>query len=112
MSIRYKAKRRARYRRNGRRCEDCGKPYSIECRYAYGCGGRDDGKADEHLCGECAAKAGFCRVCGDFCGGTSGFDFAHPGLCDNCHDQMRADFDDSEPDGEDCFNEAFDEVPW
>ena len=56
-----------------------------------------DGLPDELLCSAHAAEAGYCMVCGDFWGGIESFDFLHPGVCDNCHDELEAndaDFND------------------
>lgn len=48
-------------------------------------------------CPEHAAEEGFCSCCGIFSAGIESFDFIHPGLCDNCYDQIEADnIDDSE----------------
>lgn len=64
-----------------------------------GCGSSDpiictiDGEVHQLLCGYHAAEYGFCSGCGVFSAGITSFDFHHPGLCDNCHDQLSSDFD-------------------
>lgn len=48
----------------------------------------------EWLCGTHAAEAGYCSACGDFWGGIESFEFRHPRLCDNCHDELAEPEDD------------------
>lgn len=55
----------------------------------------DDGKPDYYYCGKHASRF-FCRICGQFWAGIESFDFMHPGLCDNCYDQIAHDFDDGD----------------
>lgn len=61
-----------------------------------------DKEPDFYYCAHHAKHAGFCICCGEFWAGIESFDFEHPGYCDNCHDQMEADFrewDDLDEDG-------------
>jgi hypothetical protein len=60
----------------------------------------------EWLCGTHAAGAGYCYVCGRFSAGEDGFDHLHPGLCDECHVEVRADA------GEDEEEDGFCESQW
>ena len=41
-------------------------------------------------CADHAVENGFCCGCGIFCAGIESFDFIHPGLCDNCYDEVKA----------------------
>ena len=41
-------------------------------------------QVSEYLCPDHAARAGYCRLCGAFEGGTEGFEFSHPGYCESC----------------------------
>jgi hypothetical protein len=41
-------------------------------------------------CHEHAEKEGFCSICGDFWGGIESFEFWHPGICDNCWDEIQS----------------------
>lgn len=44
----------------------------------------------QRYCSEHAAENGYCYSCGIFCSGIESFDFGkHPGLCDNCADEVR-----------------------
>lgn len=53
------------------------------------------------LCPDCLeADGSFCLRCGEFCSGLESFDFIHPGYCDNCWDEIRAQNDDWECDEE------------
>lgn len=91
---------------------------SMKCQHE-GC--QNDGRAcfldawdDEpngQYCGEHAHLYGFCRICGLFWGGIESFEFLHPGLCDNCHDQIEADYGEPEGDEWDCvdWNEDIEE---
>ena len=111
MSVRYKAKHRLRYYVRRQVCQKCGGPHAIACflpeppRLIWSHGrGSERAKArerapDEVLCRKHAQEAGYCRSCGDFWAGIESFDFGHPGLCDHCYDQVRADEAwDEEPD--------------
>lgn len=121
MSKRYRLKRRARYNEN-RKCQDCGKRGTIACFlfdggsrmiYSFRHANHDSRPAmrerdpDERLCRDCAAKAGFCRCCGEFWGGIDSFEFTHPGICDHCADDIRQDMEDE---SDNCCEEA--DVPW
>lgn len=90
MSKRYKARRRFRYFVQRLKCQQCGEDNATAC-YLPEPYSRDR-MPDEMLCAVHAGRAGYCRSCGDFWGGIESFEFLHPGLCDNCDDQIRADF--------------------
>lgn len=49
-----------------------------------------------------AAEKGYCCCCGQFCAGSTSFDFTHPGYCDNCYEEVRSDYEDE--DDEDFFD--------
>ena len=66
------------------RCDRCGAAaISVRC---------DEG-LEGWLCPEHAADEGYCAMCGEFSAGQDGFDWHHPGLCDNCNDEFEADTD-------------------
>ena len=44
-----------------------------------------------YYCGDHAEDNGFCVGCGTFSAGLESFDFIHPGLCDNCYDEVKSD---------------------
>lgn len=75
------------------KCEhkDCDSEDTIECRlYDYE-------KHEDiifHYCSKHAEANGFCCCCGDFWGGIESFEFWHPGLCDNCYDDIQAEMDE------------------
>lgn len=112
MSKRYKSKRRFRYHVQRQRCQRCGRPDAVLCylpepvRMFYSGMALYERAPDEVLCGEHASRLGYCRSCGDFWGGIESFEFGHPGLCDQCHDQIEADFAESEYE-EDCYWDGF-----
>jgi len=56
---------------------------------ALGCCYPDDDQPSEFYCCTHAAENGFCWLCGTFCGGLESFEFFHPGLCDQCYDQIQ-----------------------
>jgi len=86
------------YKPSGLICEVCGYDDSIQCMLWNQDIGDDE--PSQVLCGEHAAKEGYCCCCGTFCAGMTSFDFHHPGYCDNCYDQVKADCgeDDEEDD--------------
>ena len=54
--------------------------------------------ADSHYCPEHAKQYGFCYGCGQFWGGVETFEFAHvynipDGLCENCGDEVRREYE-------------------
>ena len=58
---------------------------------------------DEHYCATHAHEHGWCWGCGQFWGGVESFDFGSyygnvAGLCDNCSDAVKDDFDDFDDD--------------
>lgn len=85
------------------RCQECKEPYSLACQiYIHD---PDHGTGDyyqtEYLCGEHAAKAGYCPGCGAFIAGISGMGV----YCDTCEPE----FDDSgewDEDEEDVCNQC------
>lgn len=76
-------------------CSECGKDTDglMTCMFADG--------EEIHLCPDCLkADGSFCLSCGHFCAGMTNFDFVHPGYCDNCWDEIRAENHDWECDEE------------
>jgi hypothetical protein len=53
-------------------------------------------------------EQGFCCCCGLFCGGMESFDFGgfgrQAGYCDNCWDQIMADYDWDRDEDEDDYD--------
>ena len=106
MSLRNRLKKRQR--RNGT-CQECDKLGALPCYLPepwrtvtvritrHGKLVREEVRdrfPDELLCPDCCRKGGcYCVSCGEFWGGIESFDFIHPGICDHCHDQIRADMD-------------------
>ena len=85
-------RRRRRAAQAGPRCKTCGTRHGVlECRF------HPWEKPDRYLCSACAMKEGFCCCCGLFCAGIDSFDFGEfgrqRGYCDNCWDQIMADYD-------------------
>jgi hypothetical protein len=117
MSKRYKSKRRFRYYAQREICQRCGHHPATLCYLpgpprTYGSYyNLKERSPDEVLCGEHASLAGYCRCCGDFWGGIDSFEFGHPGLCDQCHDQIEADFAESEYEEDYDFSFYADEIP-
>ncbi len=69
---------------------NCESTDTIKCTVGYH---DDNGQWVEdvfYYCADHAADHGFCFSCGLFCAGIESFDFIHPGLCDNCFDEIRA----------------------
>jgi hypothetical protein len=83
------------YQSSGLTCEVCGYDDSIKC---YLDPPHENEQPNQILCGEHAAKEGYCCCCGLFCAGMTSFDFTHPGYCDNCYDEVRSNEDDDEED--------------
>lgn len=89
-----------------RRCSVCRSRDVLECRlYPWE-------KPHDYACSDHAMELGFCCCCGLFCGGMESFDFGgfgrQPGYCDNCWDQIMADYDwdrDEDEDGYDLYDE-------
>lgn len=79
-------------------CEECGYADSIKCYI-------DEPEEDDAviLCGEHAAKQGYCCCCGRFSCGLTSFDFHHPGYCDNCYDQVVDDTGENDEDDDDYY---------
>lgn len=75
-------------------CEKCSLPDAIPCFLITS----KNNEPDEYLCSSCAEKEGYCSLCGWFSAGLDGFDFLHPGLCNNCHEQIYDDYYDPEMD--------------
>ena len=73
---------------HGARCEepDC-KGSAILCKLP-------EAESIRALCPDHAVEQGYCRSCGEFWAGIESFDLRASGLCDHCHDELCADFDD------------------
>lgn len=56
--------------------------------------GTDDDPPVEYYCTDHAMQHGFCTVCGVFSAGMETFEFIHPGVCDTCDDELRAENDE------------------
>lgn len=98
MSIRHKQKRRARYFIQRNICQRCG---AQNANHYWLPETPLDQKPDDVLCGKCASLW-YCLSCGNFSAGCEGFDFLHPGLCDNCrHDPDLSDYDEEDDYGDD-----------
>jgi hypothetical protein len=89
------------YQKSGLICEVCGYDDSLRCSIDF-----ENPEDDEILCGEHAAKAGYCCCCGQFCAGMTSFDFHHPGYCDNCYDQIKADCGEDDQDDDEDYWQA------
>ncbi len=68
----------------------------------------ETGEPNHWYCSNHAFKHGFCWGCGLFWGGCESFDFARhrggiQGLCENCSDAARADFESGLEDNEEEF---------
>jgi len=86
--------------KNKKRCwqPGCTETDTIKCRVYE----RDeaDGKWKPDIfryCHDHAKENGFCYCCGELCAGIESYEFTHPGLCDNCFDQIEADMGWDEP---------------
>lgn len=78
-----------------KKCSTCGKlsDLTTTCSYLEG--------TEIELCPTCLEKDGsFCVSCGQFCAGLQGFEFIHPGYCDNCWDEIESDCGDWEDEEE------------
>ena len=85
-------RRRRRAAQAGPRCKTCGTREAVlECRFYVWV------KPYRYLCSVHAVEEGFCGGCGLFCGGIESFDFGgfgrQRGYCDNCWDEIMADYD-------------------
>jgi len=101
MSIRRQQLKRERYQRKQRQCtytDDQGMRCAHEGR-ACELPDYDSGHVDiEYVCGEHAARMGYCPGCGQFWGGVGSFEMT--GLCDNCRHEAEADnWHDEDNDG-------------
>lgn len=61
----------------------------------------------EFYCVEHAHGAGYCWACGGFFAGIGSFEVSRDGLCDECYDETRDDFDEDFDDWED-FDDRID----
>jgi len=71
----------------------------------------DDGKPSYYYCFKHAPQEGFCYICRQFWAGIESFDFIHPGLCDNCNEQIEHDFDDGDDDDYDPLSDYYGDLP-
>lgn len=81
--------------------EDCFEP-GIACRFAW-----ELEAVEEWLCHEHAPAEGYCSNCGVYSAGTEGFDFEHPGWCNDCYAALQDELDDEddwEDEGYDDFS--------
>jgi hypothetical protein len=78
--------------------EECDAP-GIPCYYNW-----SDADPDDWYCHEHCYKNGFCPGCGLFNAGFESFDFAKDQLCESCHENWIAEFDEDEFDYEDEFD--------
>ena len=79
--------------KNSKRCWQPGCPSTdtIKCQAHYL---DDDGEwhtDKSRYCHDHAKDNGFCSCCGIFSAGVESYDFIHPGLCDNCYDEIQAE---------------------
>lgn len=72
--------------------EGCDSTDTIECRLPD----YEETGIFYHYCPKHAEANGFCVCCGEFWGGIESFEFWHPGLCDNCHDDIQAELGEYE----------------
>ncbi len=99
------------YQESGLVCEKCGHTDSIQCEQWNS--EKGDTEPSEILCGKHAAEAGYCCCCGTFCAGSTSFDFHHPGYCDNCYDQVKADTgEDDDDDYEGGYEGPYPSAEW